>query len=426
VVKPRLILSFLIFLAGWAQAASYVVQIEGTIDNPLAAYVEDALVRAEREGASGVVLWIDTPGGRVDAAMRISDAILSAPLPTLAVVKNAFSAGALLALSAEQVAMLPGSEIGAALPIVVTPVTEPSAADRKFISALKGKFRAVAEARGRPVELAEAMVDPEIEVEGLAGKGEPLTLTATKAVELGVADFEAASLRDALERAGFAAETVMLTVPTRIEVARFLTSMYVAPILLALGLLGLIVEFFTPGFGVPGLLGLLALALYFAGGVLTGMSGVLEVTLFLAGIALLLVEMFLIPGFGVAGIAGFVAIGASIYLTFGDQALMVGAIAVVTGAVGLVFVFRYLPRTRAAHALVLEGAIGEQAPPRERLEPLEGAIGTAITDLRPAGTARFGQRKVDVVSDGEFVPKGSTVRVILVEGARVVVRKEEG
>ena len=425
-MKPRLILSLLIFLAGWAQAASYVVQIKGTIDNPLAAYVEDALARAEREGSSGVVLWIDTPGGRVDAAMRISDAILSAPLPTLAVVKNAFSAGALIALSAEQVAMLPGSEIGAALPIAVTPVTQPTAADRKFISALKGKFRAVAEARGRPVELAEAMVDPEIEVEGLAGKGEPLTLTATKAVELGVADFEAASLRDALERAGFATETVTLTVPTRIEVARFLTSMYVAPILLALGLLGLIIEFFTPGFGVAGLLGLLALALYFAGGVLTGMSGVLEVTLFLAGIALLLVEMFLIPGFGVAGIAGFVAIGASIYLTFGDQALMVGAIAVVTGAVGLVLVFRYLPRTRAAHALVLESAIGEQAPPRERLEPLEGAIGIAITDLRPAGTARFGQRKVDVVSDGEFVPKGSTVRVILVEGARVVVRKEEG
>lgn len=425
-VKPRFFLSFLILIWGWALAASYVVQIEGAIDPPLAAYVEDALARAEREGASGVVFWIDTPGGRVDAAMRISDAILSSPLPTLAVVKNAFSAGALIALSAEQVAMLPGSEIGAALPILVTPVTEPKAADRKVISALKGKFRAVAEARGRPVRLAEAMVDPEIEVEGLAGKGEPLTLTAAKAVELGVADFEAASLREALERAGFATETVVLEVPTRIEVARFLTSMYVAPILLALGLLGLIVEFFTPGFGVPGLLGLLALALYFAGGVLTGMSGVLEVTLFLGGIALLLVEMFLIPGFGVAGVAGFVAIGASIYLTFGDQALMVGAIAVVAGALGLVLVFRYLPRTRAAHALVLEGAIGEQAPPRERLEALVGAIGTTVTDLRPAGTARFGERKVDVVSEGEFIPRGETVRVVEVEGARVVVRKEEG
>lgn len=415
-----------LLLLGWAHAASYVVNVEGPIDPPLAAYVEDAFERALAEGASGVVLLIDTPGGRVDAAMRISDTVLTSPLPTLAVVKNAFSAGALIALSAEQVAVLPGSEIGAALPILVTPISEPKAADRKVISALKAKFRSVAEARGRPVELAEAMVDPEIEVEGLAAKGEPLTLTGAKAVELGVADFEAASLREALERAGFDTETRLLEVPTRIKVARFLTGMYVAPVLLALGLLGLIVEFFTPGFGVPGLLGLALLGLYFLGGLLTGMSGIVEVALFLTGIALLLVEMFLIPGFGVAGVGGFLALGASIYLTFGDQALMVGAIAVVVGALGLVLVFRFLPRTRAAHALVLEGAIGEQAPPRERLEPLEGAIGTAITDLRPAGTARFGERRVDVVAEGEFIPKGSTVRVVLVEGARVVVRKEEG
>lgn len=413
-------------LVGSASAVSYVINIEGEIDLPLAAYVEDGLARAEAEGASGVVFWIDTPGGRVDAAMRISDAVLNAPLPTLAVVKNAFSAGALIALSAEQIAMLPGSEIGAALPITVTPVTEPTAADRKTISALKAKFRAVAEARGRPVELAEAMVDPEIEIEGLAAKGEPLTLTAAKAVELGVADFQAASLRDALEKAGFAAETEVLEIPTRIQVARFLTSMYVAPVLLALGLLGLLIELFTPGFGLPGLLGLLMLGLYFAGGLLVGMSGLLEVVLFLAGVALLLAEMFLIPGFGVAGLGGFLAIAASIYLTFGAQALTVGAIAVLVVALGIFVTFRYLPRTRTAHALVLEGAIGEQAPPRERLAVLEGAIGTAVTDLRPAGTARFGERKVDVVSDGEYISKGSTVRVVEVEGARVVVRKEEG
>jgi len=424
-VKPRFVLSLLILSAAWAHAASYVVKIEGPIDQPLAVFVEESLERAERDGASGVVFWIDTPGGRVDAAMRISDAILTSPLPTLAVVKNAFSAGALIALSAEQVAMLPGSEIGAALPITVTPISKPEAADRKVISALKGKFRAVAEARGRPLRLVEAMVDPEIEIEDLAGKGEPLTLTAAKAVELGVADFEAASLREALERAGFTTETIVIEPPARIRVARLLTSMYVAPVLLALGLLGLIIEFFTPGFGVPGLLGIAALALYFAGGVLAGMSGVLEVLLFLGGIALLLAEMFLIPGFGVAGVSGFIAIGASIYLTFGEQALMVGAIAIVAGALGLVLVFRYLPRTRAAHALVLEGAIGSQAPPRERLESLTGAIGKAVTDLRPAGTARFGERKVDVVSEGEFIPRGSTIRVVEVEGARVVVREEE-
>jgi len=304
-------------------------------------------------------------------------------------------------------------------------VSKPTAADRKFISAFKAKFRAVAEARGRPVELAEAMVDPDIEIEGVVGKGEPLTLTAAKAVELGIADFECNSLREALEKAGFDAETATLEIPTRIRVSRVLTSMYVAPVLLALGLLGLVVEFFTPGFGIPGLLGLLMLGLYFAGGLMAGMSGIVEVSLFLAGIGLLLTEMFLIPGFGVAGIGGLAALAASIYLTFGDQALMVGSLAVIIGAFGLFVVFRYLPRTKAAHALVLDDTIGSQAPPREKLTALLGAVGVAVSDLRPAGVARFGERKVDVVADGEYIPKGAHIRVIEVEGARVVVRQEE-
>ncbi|WP_457638326.1 NfeD family protein [Oceanithermus sp.] len=423
-MRKLLALLSLLWLSG-ALAVSYVVKIEGEIDLPLATYVENAFAEAEAAGASGLVLWVDTPGGRIDAAMKISDVVLESPLPTLAVVKNAFSAGALISLSAEQIAMLPGSEIGAALPINVSPVSEPTAADRKFISAFKAKFRAVAEARGRPVELAEAMVDPEIEIEGLVAKGEPLTLTAAKAVELGVADFECVSLSEALEKAGFDGQTETLEIPTRIKVSRVLTNMYVAPVLLALGLLGLVVEFFTPGFGVPGLLGLIMLGLYFAGGLMAGMSGIVEVSLFLAGIALLLAEMFLIPGFGVAGIGGLAALAASIYLTFGNQAILVGSLAVIIGAVGLFLVLRYLPRTRAAHALVLNNAIDAQAPPRERLSALVGAVGRAISDLRPAGVARFGELKVDVVTDGEYIPKGSFVRVIKVEGARVVVRREE-
>ena len=421
----KLLALFTILCLTNAVASSYLIKIEGEIDLPLAVYVENALSKAEAEGAAGVVLWIDTPGGRVDAALRISDAVLNTTLPTLAVVKNAFSAGALVSLSAEQIAMLPGSEIGAALPITISPISKPTSADRKFISAFKAKFRAVAEARGRPVELAEAMVDPEIEIEGIVGEGEPLTLTAAKAVELGVADFVSSSLSEALEKAGFDSEINTLDIPTQIKVARVLTNVYVAPVLLALGLLGLVIEFFTPGFGIPGLFGLLMLSLYFIGGLLAGMSGIVEVSLFLTGIALLLAEMFLIPGFGVAGIGGLAALAASIYLTFGDQAVVVGSLMVIVIAIGLIIVFRFLPRTRTAHALVLDDAIGAQAPPHESNSRLLGAIGTATSDLRPAGVARFGERKVDVVTEGEYLPKGSLIKVIKVEGARIVVRREE-
>lgn len=414
-----------IWLASLGLARTYLVPIEGEIDPALAVFVDQALARAEAEGASGVAFLIDTPGGRVDAAIKISDRILETPLPTLAVVKNAFSAGALIALSAEQVAMLPGSEIGAALPVKVIPGVKYEAADRKVISAMKGKFRAVAEARGRPARIAEAMVDPEIEIEGLTKKGEPLTLSAAKAVELGVADFEAATLAEALEKAGFAPETLRVEPGARVRAARFLTSSTVAAVLLAVGVLGLVIEALTPGFGIPGTVGLVALGLYFLGGYLAGMSGVLEVLLFFAGVLLLLAEIFLIPGFGVAGIGGIAAILASIYFTFGNQTLYVASLAVLLVTAGLLLAVRFLPRTRTGRALVLDSAIAGEAPPEEKLKPLEGAIGKALTPLRPAGVAQFGERKVDVVAEGEFIEKGSTVRVVRVEGVRVVVRKED-
>lgn len=195
----RKLLVVLLLVASFAQARTYIIPIEGTIDGPLATFVEQSLNQAEREGASGVVFRVNTPGGRVDAAIRITDRILSSTVPTLAVVENAFSAGALISLAAQRIMMLPGSNIGAALPVTITPIVgNTNAADRKVISALKGKFRAVAEARGRPANLAEAMVDPEVEVRGITTKGEPLTLSARRAVELRVADAEVASLRAAL------------------------------------------------------------------------------------------------------------------------------------------------------------------------------------------------------------------------------------
>ncbi|MDW8481184.1 MAG: NfeD family protein [Meiothermus sp.] len=417
----------LLLLTSLAQARTYVVPIEGTIDGPLATFVEQSLARAEREGASGVVFRINTPGGRVDAAIRITDRILASSVPTLALVENAFSAGALISLAAQQIMMLPGSNIGAALPVTVTPVVgNTNPADRKVISALKGKFRAVAEARGRPANIAEAMVDPEIEVRGITTKGEPLTLSAKKAVELKVADAEVASLRAALEKAGFSDEVETLEPGPQVRVARFLTDPTIAAILLAVGVLGLVLEFFTPGTFIPAIVGLTSLGLFFLGGYLAGLSSALTVILLFAGLLLVAFELFVTPGFGIPGLVGLGLIGASIYFTFGDEALQVGSYAIIGLVLGLFLMFRYLPKGRAARPFVLSSAVEEKAPPRNELESLLGAIGVALTDLRPAGTAQFGERRVDVVTSGEFIDRGQTIRVIQVEGPRVVVRRVEG
>jgi membrane-bound serine protease (ClpP class) len=422
---------FFVFLmmTSLAQAKTYVIPIEGTIDGPLATFIEQSLDQAEREGASGVLFRVNTPGGRVDAAIRITDRILASTLPTMAVVENAFSAGALISLAAQQIMMLPGSSIGAALPVAISPIPfvgEPTPADRKVIAALRSKFRAVAEARGRPVNLAEAMVDPEVVVQGITIRGEPLTLSAKRAVELKVADAEAGSMRAAIEKAGFNISTVELQPGPQVRVARFLTDPTVAAILLAVGVLGLVLEFFTPGTFIPGIIGLTALGLFFLGGFLAGLSTALTIILLFGGLLLVAIELFVTPGFGIPGLIGLGLIGASIYFTFGDEAVQVAAIAIIALAVGVFILFRYLPRVRVARPFVLSNAVEEVAPPKNELETLLGATGTALTDLRPAGTAQFGDRRVDVVTAGEFIDRGQSIRVIQVEGPRVVVRRLEG
>lgn len=420
-MRPLWVLLLAVWSLAWAK--TYLIPIEGEIDPALAVFVEQSLQKASQDGATGVVFWVDTPGGRVDAALKISDLILASEVPTLAVVQNAFSAGALISLSAQKIAMLPGSEIGAALPIIALPNAEPQAADRKVISALRAKFRSVAEARNRPPEIAEAMVDPDQPVKGLNKKGEPLTLSGDRAVQLKVAEYRANNLSAALKWAQFDPDPTRLEAGTRVQVARFLTNATVAALLLSLGILGLVLELFTPGLGWPGILGAMALALYFLGGYLAGLSSALNVVLFVAGLILLVVELLITPGFGIAGIGGLALLGASVYFTFGDESLRIGAYAVVILAAGLVLIFRLAPRTRLARGLVLEAAIGESGTDAVHLSELLNQQGIALTDLRPAGTAELGGHKVDVVTQGGFVTQGSAIQVIQVQGNRVVVEE---
>ncbi|HWG85626.1 MAG TPA: ATP-dependent Clp protease proteolytic subunit, partial [Deinococcales bacterium] len=175
-----------------------IIPIQGEINGANAASLERRLKQAEERGAAVVVLDIDTPGGEVSSAIRMADAILNTATPSLAVVTNAFSAGALIAMSGEQVAMLPGSEIGAALPITGTGQALEGVVGEKINSALRAKFRSVAETRGRPADLAEAMVNPNKVVPGVKERGDILTLTAADAVKLGVANLQARTLNDAV------------------------------------------------------------------------------------------------------------------------------------------------------------------------------------------------------------------------------------
>jgi membrane-bound serine protease (ClpP class) len=414
-----------------AQAVVHRIDVTGTVENGLAPYVARSLSEAAAAGAAAAYLNIDTPGGRVDAAERISDAVRGSTIPVYAFVNpRAFSAGALIAISANAVYMRPGAVLGAATPVD----GEGTRASEKMVSAMRAEFRAVAEQRGLDPRVAEAMVDERVAVPGLKGDGELLTLTTAEALRVGYAKAEVADEAALLAAVGLAGARVVVGEPNWAEqVVRFLTNPLVSPLLLSLGVLGLIFEIKTGAFGVGGLLSVASLGLFFGSSFLLGLAGWEEMLLLGLGVIALAVEVLILPGFGVAGVVGLAAVGGAVVLammgaapTTGDvvQALAVlGATLLITGAVVFAWL-RHLPNSGRFSGLYLRDSMGQAegyiSAPRSELV---GHDGIALTDLRPAGIAQIGPERLDVVTEGEYVRQGSAVRVIRSEGYRHVVAK---
>ncbi len=409
----------------------YRISVSGVVEMGLAPYISRSLREAQAAGAVAAFLDIDTPGGRIDAAERIADAVRNARIPVYAYVNpRALSAGALIAMSTNGIYMRPGAVIGAATPVDGQGVK----ASEKMVSAMRAEFRAVAEQRGLDPKLAEAMVDENMEIPGLVGKGQLLTLSTGEAVRLRFAKGEVSDDQALLKAIGYPDAQVVTTEPNWAEgLVRFLTNPLVAPLLLSLGILGLVFEIKTGAFGLGGIVSLTALGLFFGSSLILGLAGWEEILLLGLGVIALAVEIFILPGFGVAGILGILAIIGSMVLammgaapTTGDiaQALAVlGASLFITAAVVFAW-FRHLPNSGRFRGLLLQGSVHRSegfvsAPARVDLVGLDGV---AVTDLRPSGTARVGEERLDVVTEGGFIPEGSRVRIVQSDGYRHVVR----
>jgi membrane-bound serine protease (ClpP class) len=417
----------------------YVAPIEGMIDLGLAPFVERVLREAAEAKAAAVILEINTFGGRVDAAVIIRDALLRSPLRTVAFVnKRAISAGALISLAAGTIVMADGGTIGAATPVQVgAPGGGAQPVEEKTVSYMRKEFRSTAESRKRPPELAEAMVDPDVAIAGVVDKGKLLTLTTAEALAHKVADFRADSLEAILPRLDAAGADVRRVSPNWAEqLVRFVTHPVLASILMTVGILGIIIELRTPGFGIPGALGLTSLGLFFWGHSLVRLAGWEELLLVTVGVLLVALEVFVIPGFGVTGVLGLLAIVAGLTLSLigagATAELMLHATALVALSllVALVAAFallRLLPHVPYARSLVLETGLGSwagyaSAPESDRR--WLGKRGAAVSPLRPAGIAEFDGERVDVVSQGDYIEPGARIEVIRVDGNRIVVARE--
>ena len=415
------------------------LQLEGMIDPGIAAFVERVVQQADEQGVETIIFEIDTFGGRVDAATVIRDAILDTKATTIAFVnKRAISAGALISLSCDKIAMTRAATIGAATAVDA----EGTKASDKVISYFKAEMRATAERTGRDPKKAEAMVDEQIDIPGFSAEvGRPATLTTEQALHYQMADETAENLDDLMQIYDLTdVEIVYIELNWSEHALRFLTHPIVTSILLAVAMFGLIAEVRTPGWGVGGTLALAALGLFFGSHLVVRLAEWSELLLFVAGLALLVVEIAFIPGFGIAGLVGILLMVASLLLSQLGQAELweikdVDAIAAkvgwlaasMIGAIVMSAAFlRALPRFAAFNRLILQSetpaAEGYVSAPRERDEELLGREGVALSDLRPVGVGSFEGRRLDIIAEGEFIPGNTRIRVIEARGSRIVVR----
>ncbi len=460
--------------AGAGTKSIYVIPVNGDVEPAMAAYIERAVLEAGTDTEAIIVLEIDTFGGRVDSALKIVDTMTGIKGPrTIAYVKNkAISAGALIALSADDLVMQPITTIGDCAPISFTQ-EGPAMLGEKFQSPLRAKFRTLARRNGYPVALAESMVSAHLEIyeikmadrtlylnatdlEGMTeeeqkeiisrkvvvAEDELLTMDDTEALKLGFSMMTAASISDMLEQLNIKDYKINRLEPSWSEaLGRFLTS--IAPILMMVGMAALYSEYKAPGFGLPGLVGIICLGLVFGNQYIVGLADHTELILIVLGLVFLGFEVFVIPGFGIAGVAGFTCIGLGMILSFQDFVLpdpnlpwqgdilvdnltkVLGSF-VVAFAAALFFLSYFFPRLgKLVKGPYLDTTLaGSHANSHEALEVKVGELGTAATFLRPAGKARFGERDIDVVTEGDFIEKDAKVKILAIKGNRVVVTEE--
>ncbi|MCK1991557.1 nodulation protein NfeD [Peribacillus muralis] len=402
----------------------YHVPIEETVEKGLSAFLERALNTAEAADADLVIFEVNTPGGAVDAAGEIAKLLSDTSVKTVAYVNNrALSAGAYIALSADEIYMVPSATMGSAAVIDSTG----NAASKKAQSYWLAAMKTAAEQNGRDPKFAQAMADEDIDLpEYGAGKGKLLTFTAEQAKKAGYSEGIVSGKAELYSKLGVEdadIRTIEESFPEKL--ARFLTNPIVVPILLTIAGIGIVIELFSPGFGIPGVIGVSSLVLFFYGHLVAGITGYESLAMFIIGVILVLAEFF-IPG-GIIGLFGFTAIVGSLFLATDDPVHMTISLLIAVTVSILAFILLvkvFGKQMKFFKKMILTDATkteqGYVSNPN-RFDLL-GVKGKALTDLRPSGTALINDERVDVVTEGSFIPKDSSLIIVKVEGSRVVVR----
>ena len=413
-------------------AVFYRIRLNQDVDPSSQRLVTLGLEKAVQAQADYVLLDLNTYGGAVNAADSIRAAILHSEIPVVAFINmQAASAGALISIACDSIYMKTGSSIGAATVVDQTGKVMPD----KYQSFMRGMMRSTAQANGRDPQIAESMTDT----------ANVLSMTPTEAIEVGYCEGICESEYEVAQKVigdnAFIIKNMEDDMTWLDKVIQFLLNPLLQSIFMMMIIGGIFVEIRTPGIGLPLLTAIAGALLYFAPGYLGHLVSYWEILLFVAGIALIAIEIFVIPGFGVCGVTGILAVVASLAFAMVDNIelfhwdgslnlepllmplgiVIISASAAIFGSVWLV---KKLYETRSFDHIALrqemksdEGFTGVVTG----LETLVGETVTVFTDLRPSGKVitKDGRIYEATLKFGGFASKGNTLKVVSAEQGRL-------
>jgi len=440
--KVRYCFILLIFLLGssitMAQKKVVIMKIDDVIDPRMNRYTDLALEFAEEEEADIVIIEMDTYGGAVNDADDIRTRIMEFSVPVWVFInKDAASAGALISIACDSIYMAPGSSIGAATVVV----QDGSAAPDKYQSYMRSIMRSTAEANNRDPNIAEAMVDEDIEIDSISKAGEVLTFSTSEAIKHGFCEAEVNSIEELLEMNDITDYSISeFTLSSSEKIIRFFLNPIISGILILVIIGGIYFELQTPGVGFPLLAAIIAVILYFIPYYLNGLAANWEIIMFIVGIALIALEVFVIPGFGIAGIAGLVfTLGSLILVMLNNDffdfsfvkasEIFQATATILVGLFGSIIVMFFggirLTNSKLFKRIALQTVQNrsEGYTSNFKQELMAGKTGTAYTVLRPSGKVMIEGALYDASTRGDYIEKNDKIKVINDDGTSLKVKK---